>query len=148
MKPGAELLMAAAAAVFAEPLAPLKDSIRAFAHKDPIDAVLGTVLAASVLFYKAEKGHNPKVVTFADALVYVSTSISVGYSDILPKTEAGKLITTALQTVGPALAARALDPVEVGGAKPSTHDMQSATLEKLDAILVELKAQRASREAT
>jgi voltage-gated potassium channel len=143
MKPGVEVLIAAATALLAEPLAPVKNAIRSAAHKDPIDAVVGTVLAASVLFYRAEKGHNPKVVTFADALVYVSTSISVGYSDILPKTEAGKLITTALQTVGPALAARALD--SPGPTLPAAETSQ-AVLDKLDAILVELKAQRAARE--
>jgi hypothetical protein len=65
---------------------------------------------AAGLFYRAEHGHNPKVQTFADALLYCSTSISVGYHDIFPRTEQGKLIATFLHTVGPALATRALDP--------------------------------------
>jgi hypothetical protein len=52
---------------------------------------------------------NPKVRTYGDALVYCSTSMSVGYHDIFPKSEVGKLVATFLMTVGPALAARALD---------------------------------------
>src|SRR6202000_342496 len=77
--------------------------------KDPLESVLMTVLVGSYLFFHAEKNENPKVKTMSDAMGFVSTSLSVGYSDIFPKTEKGKLIASALQTFGPALSARALD---------------------------------------
>ncbi|HYV66152.1 MAG TPA: ion channel [Myxococcales bacterium] len=71
------------------------------------------VCAASALFLCAEEGHNPSVRTFWDALHYVSTSLSVGYANIYPVTQAGKAIGAVVQMVGPALSSRALDP---GGA--------------------------------
>ena len=68
------------------------------------------VLVASWLFYRADRGHNPKVTTFHDALVYVSTNLSVGFSDIFAQTPLGKVLGSALMTWGPALATRAFDP--------------------------------------
>jgi hypothetical protein len=40
---------------------------------------------------------------------YVSTSLSVGYANIFPVTQAGKAIGALVQMVGPALSAKALD---------------------------------------
>jgi hypothetical protein len=70
------------------------------------------VSAAAVLFLCAEEGHNPSVRTYWDALHYVSTSLSVGYANIFPVTQAGKAIGALVQMVGPALSAKALDPPE------------------------------------
>ena len=158
-----ELLLAVAAAALRDPLvASFKDQFRETLTRDPLDSVLMTALVGSYLFFNAEKGENPKVVTFADALVFVTTSLSVGYSDIFPRTEKGKLIASALQTFGPTLTARVLDPAvparaETGGALPAgassigsvsastsaeSLENQRAMLRKLDAILEELKAQR------
>src|SRR6185312_12244346 len=80
-----------------------------FVH-DPMGTVLAAVVGGAWLFYKAERGHNPKVNSFYDALVYVSTNLSVGYSDIFAKTPRGKAIGTALMTYGPAMAAKIFDP--------------------------------------
>jgi voltage-gated potassium channel len=67
------------------------------------------VCSAAALFLCAEEGHNPSVRTYWDALHYVSTSLSVGYANIHPVTQTGKLIGAVVQMVGPALSAKALD---------------------------------------
>jgi hypothetical protein len=67
------------------------------------------VSAAAVLFLCAEEGHNPSVRTYWDAVHYVSTSLSVGYANVFPVTQAGKAIGALVQMVGPALSAKALD---------------------------------------
>src|SRR5258708_16165321 len=64
----------------------LKRSFREMVEHDPMDAVIVTVLGGSYLFYVAEKGHNPKVNTYWDALVFISTCLTVAYSAISPRT--------------------------------------------------------------
>lgn len=120
----------------------LKTLFRDKLTADPIGTMLTTVLMGGMLFFEAEKEHNPKVNSLSDALVFVSTSMSVGYSDIFPKTEQGKLIATALQTFGPAMSAQALDPPHIASNKHDDDviDLQRQLLGKLDAILTELKA--------
>jgi len=144
----AEVLLAVGAALaLQQPFASsLKRKFRAGLTKDPIDSLLMTVLIGGQLFYKAEKGHNPKVNTLSDALVFVSTSISVGYSDIFPKTEAGKLIATALQTFGPALSAQGLDPAHIASNQHNDEQLetQRQILGKLDAILGALEKSKAA----
>jgi voltage-gated potassium channel len=116
---------------------------------DPMGSALATVLAGAAAFYAAEREHNPKVNSFFDALVYVSTNLSVGYSDIFAKTEAGKAIGTALMTYGPALAARVFDPpneaktraLEASASDQSLRDIA----DKLELILNELRAGRTVR---
>ena len=120
--------------------ASLKKALREGVTRDPLDALVVTVLGGSFLFYLAEKDENPKVTTFWEALVYVSTCLSVGYADIFARTSAGRAIATAIMTVGPAMAAKALD----APATPTPEDdaslaVQKAIVEKLDAILGELK---------
>jgi voltage-gated potassium channel len=88
----------------------LKQQGRELAARDPANSALATVLVGAYLFYQAEKGKNPKVNTYGDALVFVSTCLSVGFTDIFARTEEGKIIATALMTFGPPIAARALDP--------------------------------------
>jgi hypothetical protein len=142
-------LLAVAAAAIRDPIAQsFKDDFRQAIAADPIDSVLLTVLVSSYLFFHAEKGENPKVVTFADALVFVSTSLSVGYSDIFPRTEKGKLIATALQMFGPAMTARVLEPPKEPEPPPRADPELLATqrelLAKLDAIFEELRARRSA----
>ncbi|MGZ6125852.1 MAG: ion channel [Myxococcales bacterium] len=67
------------------------------------------VCSAAALFLSVEEGRNPAVRTYWDALHYVSTSLSVGYANIHPVTQAGKLLGAVVQMVGPALSSRALD---------------------------------------
>ncbi|MBX3206603.1 MAG: two pore domain potassium channel family protein [Labilithrix sp.] len=140
------LLVLAALAAASEPdfgreaIARLKSGVREKYAEDPMGSTVTTVLVASWLFYRAERGHNPKVRTFYDALLYVSTNLSVGYSDIFAKTPEGKTIGSALMTFGPAMAAGVLG--EPGAAKKSDADAE-AVVERLDRILAVLE-QRAA----
>ena len=135
-----------------------KGGVREGFAKDPMGSVLATVLGGAWMFYKAERGHNPKVKSYYDALVYVSTNLSVGYSDIYAKTPRGKAIGSALMTYGPAMAAKIFDtpttlttpttPAEPPTAPPpvpapAAAASSQAVLEKLDRILAVLEANRA-----
>lgn len=105
----------------------------------PCENTLGLVGAATLLFYQAEKNHNPKVNDVWDALVYCSTCISVGYGDIFAHTPVGKIIGSLLMTIGPAMAAKTLD-----GPPPADADaVQRETLVTLKEILAELRAKPA-----
>jgi hypothetical protein len=114
--------------------------------EDPLNAVVFTVLLGAAAFYSAERGVNPKVNSYYDALVYVSTNLSVGYSDIIAKTEAGKAIASTLMTYGPALAARAFDLPNEARERVAEGERSEEALRdianKLELILVELQSQR------
>lgn len=103
------------------PLTSPSSALRAAASADPIGTLASTVAAATLAFYVAERGKNPKVRRLSDALVFVSTSLSVGYSDIFARTTGGKAIASLLMTLGPALSARALDEPD-----KSAHDEDEA----------------------
>jgi hypothetical protein len=120
--------------------------LRKFQSKEPAAATVKIVLGASLLFYTAERGKNPKIESFYDALLYVSTNISAGYSDIPACTPLGKTIGSALMAYGPALAARTLDaPAEEH--EPVATDATLLELgAKLDRILAELAHQRTERQ--
>lgn len=129
----------------------LKDGARDGFAKDPMGTVLATVLGGAWLFYKAERGHNPKVNSYYDALVYVSTNLSVGYSDIFAKTTRGKAIGSVLMTYGPAMAAKIFDPPSVPAAPAAPAPVSAPApslagnkevLERLDRILAALEANR------
>ncbi|HVY30512.1 MAG TPA: ion channel [Polyangiaceae bacterium] len=114
--------------------------------EDPLNAIVATVLVGAAAFYAAERGENPKVNSYFDALVYVSTNLSVGYSDIFAKTEAGKAIGATLMTYGPALAARAFDQPNEAKERAADGERSEAALRdiagKLELILQELQSQR------
>jgi hypothetical protein len=88
------------------------------------------VCAAAVLFLCAEEGHNPGVKTYWDALHYVSTSLSVGYANMFPVTQAGKAIGALVQMVGPALSSKALEREQ-----PDAMGEVLAELRKITALL-------------
>ena len=124
-----------------------KGGVREGFAKDPMGSVLAAVLGGAWLFYKAERGHNPKVKSYYDALVYVSTNLSVGYSDIFAKTSRGKAIGTALMTYGPAMAAKIFDdptaPKPAAAPAPPADAVSSRdVLDRLDRILAVLEANR------
>lgn len=96
----------------------IKQEIRDAVHRDPMDAAAVTVLGGAWLFFLAERGHNPKILSYWDSLVFVSTSLSVGYADSFARTPAGKALASALMTFGPALSARFFDVPSPGGAVP------------------------------
>ena len=116
--------------------------------EDPMNAIAATVVLGAAAFYAAERGQNPKVNSFFDALVFVSTNLSVGYSDIFAKTETGKSIVTALMTYGPALATRTFDPPREAAQRAAEGERSEAALRdiagKLELILQELQSRRSS----
>jgi|SRR5579884_1132511 len=101
---------------------------------NPCRNTAAVVALSSLLFYAAERGHNPKVNDVFDASVYCSTCLSVGYGDIFARTPLGKLIGTALMTVGPALSNAALD-----GPRANRDAVQEQVLDTLKQILQRLE---------
>ncbi len=122
-------------------LTALKDKLRGLATKDPVDALLATVLGGGLLFYKLEHGKNPRCNTYWDAVLYVATSLSVGYDDVFPKTEAGNALASLVQTFGPALAANALAPTQAAtaAAARATASRDAELLAVNKAILARLE---------
>jgi voltage-gated potassium channel len=125
-----------------------KRSLRAAVSRDPFDALLVTVVGGAFLFYLAERGKNPKVNSYVDALLFLSTCVSVGYADVFACTPTGKAIASAVMTFGPAMSGGIFDePGSSGGAAPAPPELlavQKAIVDKLDAILGELRASRAA----
>ena len=130
----------------------LHEKMREYQAREPANAILLTVLGAAAAFYVAERGRNPKVNSFYDALVYAATNLSVGYSDIFAKSPGGKAIGSLLMTYGPALATRALDAPGAPTAAPSSAAPHAGVVsdaavdrivQSLDAILNELRARPA-----
>ena len=72
----------------------LKRGFRQAMRRDPLDSLAAVVLGGSYLFYLAEKGQNPKVLSFWDALTFITTSLSVGYDDVFAKTDSGDAADT------------------------------------------------------
>lgn len=122
-------------------LARASGALRALVEEDPMQAALATVLGSSVVFYLAERGQNPKVERFEDALVFCTTCLNVGYADVFARTKTGKAIASLLMTYGPALAAKILDPPrrEAVSERAGLAEAQRAVADRLDAILAELR---------
>lgn len=126
-------------------LASVAETLRHAVDEDPMQAALATVLGSSVLFYYAERGANPQVERFEDALVFCTTCLNVGYAQVFARTPAGKAIAAFLMTYGPALASRILDPPRPHLARdvPTESEQllaaQRTIADKLDAILGELR---------
>lgn len=89
-------------------LALFKKEIRHFLnllHETRIDygflIVLSILLISATIFYFVEYGINPNVDSFDDAFWYLMVTITtVGYGDIYPKTEAGRIIGTIIMFTG------------------------------------------------
>jgi hypothetical protein len=99
-----------------------------------METMASLVCGASALFYWAEKDENPGVQTYWDAFHYIATSLSVGYSNIFPVTQVGKIIGGVIMMVGPSLSARAVEP-----AATTAPASDPALIAKLDEILAALK---------
>jgi voltage-gated potassium channel len=119
-----------------------KSSLKAVVTSDPFDALVVTVVGGAFLFYLAEKDHNPKVRSYVDALLFLSTCVSVGYADVFACTPAGKAIASAVMTFGPAMSGGIFDDPRGGGAAASAEMLavQKTIVDKLDAILTEMRA--------
>jgi len=115
----------------------------AAAERAPLESLAAVVGAGTLVYYLSERGRNERVHTIWDALEFVSTCASVGYSNIFPNTPLGKLVASFTFLVGPAMTARALEQpgAPARGQRP-TGDEGSVPMEllaKLDEILVELR---------
>jgi hypothetical protein len=104
----------------------------------PCSNTVTMVGLAAVLFYALEKNRNPKVNDFGDALVYCSTCLSVGYGDIFARTPLGKVLGSALMTIGPAMAAKTMD----GPAAERQDFAQQEILATLKQILAQLQGDK------
>jgi voltage-gated potassium channel len=78
--------------------------LRGGAAASPGATLAGAVIASAAAFYGAERGSNPQVRTYEDALVFVAACLTAGYSNIVARTPAGKALAAWLMGVGPALA--------------------------------------------
>ncbi len=127
----------------------LKERFRRAATKDPLDTLLATVLGGGALFHLLERGKNPRCNTYWDAVLYVATSLSVGYDDVFPKTAAGNALAALVQSVGPALAANALSPPAADAAATADHNaaVQRQILTQLEEIATLLRAQAAAQRS-
>lgn len=134
-------LLAIGAAAYGDEISfdALKQKFRATMVRDPLDSLIVTSLGCAYLFWMAERDVNPKCRSYLDALEFVTTNLSVGYCDIFAQSDAGKVIASYVMTIGPALAAKALEPP--AGEKPQDEgvEVNKAILAKLDAILAELR---------
>ncbi|MDB4931415.1 MAG: hypothetical protein JWM10_3899 [Myxococcaceae bacterium] len=117
-----------------------KAAVRGTVMRDPMDSALATVAGATLLFYLAERKVNPKVKTPADALLFITTCLSVGYSDIFARTEAGKAVASTVMTIGPSITAQLFAPPE--RAAPAADaglkeiaDLQRQILARLDLLV-------------
>jgi hypothetical protein len=119
------------------------DQLAARIGDNPCSNAATLVGVSSVLFYAAERGHNPKVNDIFDAMIYTSTCLSVGYGDIFAKTPFGKVLGTALMTIGPAVAAKTLD----GPAADRRDMVQLEVLETLKQILTRLEPENSAKAA-
>ena len=114
------------------------DDLTARLRENPAQNTLILVGLATLLFYKAEKEHNPKVNDIWDSLVYVTTNLSVGFSDIFARTTMGKIVGSALMTFGPSMAANFINGA---AAKPEPgQQTQNEILETLRRILQHLES--------
>ena len=115
---------------------PNMDDWAASLAEKPFQNTASLVAVGSVLFYIAEHGHNPKVNSIYDAMVYCSTCLNVGYADIFARTPVGKLIGSFLMTIGPSMATKTTD----GSAHVNAGEIQQQTLATLQQILEQLQA--------
>jgi len=106
----------------------------------PMETLVGFLLGTSAAFYLAERNVNPRVKTYVDALYYISTCLSVGYADIFAQTQTGRAVATLVMTIGPSLASNSLE--RPGNALPASVQGQEIIVERLDAILEELRSGR------
>lgn len=117
------------------------ERLRAMQAKDPADTALKVVTLGAAAFYAVERGQNPRVGSYFDALVYVSSCLSAETCHIEAETPLGKALGSALRTYGPSIASRALSPPASSGERSATDGSLRQVTEKLDQILCELVRQ-------
>ncbi|HEY3242248.1 MAG TPA: potassium channel family protein [Phycisphaerae bacterium] len=118
-----------------------EDRVTASVTRNPLESLSALLVGGSALFYAAEKGTNPKVKTFWDALYYITTCASVGYADVFASTQTGKAVAAVVFTFGPSLTAKVFDRPRNEPA--ALENALAPVVARLDAILAELRRLRA-----
>lgn len=125
-----------------------RSGFRELVQRDPIDTLLATVLGGGYLFWLAEKDANPQCRTLVDAILFVASSLSLGYDEKFAVTNSGKALAAFIMTFGPGAAERAFDPPlaeqkaeaeAAARAQAESIELQKAILAKLEAILGQLE---------
>ena len=127
-----------------------KNKLLDLAADHPAEALFTVVAGGAMVFYLAERDVNDDVATYGDALHYISTCLSVGYARIFPMTQIGKLVATIVMAIGPGLTAWVIEgrlTRRNALAEANTPPQPDPIVERLDAILQELKAQRTNGSA-
>ena len=112
------------------------DSVSARMAEHPFRNTASLVGLTTMLFYVAERGHNPAVNCIFDASIYCSTCLNVGYGNIFAVTPIGKLIGTLLMTIGPGLVTKVTDGVH----STPASDTQQKIADTLQQILAQLRS--------
>jgi hypothetical protein len=118
-------------------LTALKTGLRAWAKKDPMDALLATVLGGGIAFYLAERHTNENCKKPWDGILFMATALSVGYDKVFPTTSAGQALATFVRSFGSSLALNAFEPTALEDRANVTaqNAVQLAILERLDRIV-------------
>ena len=131
-----------------------RDRLLDLAADKPLESLLVVVGGGALVFYAAEHEVNDQVNSFTDALHYIATCLSVGYANIFPRTQTGRLVGALVMCVGPALSSWLIEGRIISRQQPANESApadrnsngsgDAAVLERLDAILAELRSARSS----
>jgi hypothetical protein len=118
-------------------LSSLKQGLRAWAKKDPMDALLATVIGGGLAFYLAERHTNASCKNPWDGILYMATTLGMIHDGDAPTTPTGRTLTAFVRTFAPSLAFHALEPTaaEVKASEAEKNAVQLAILERLDRIV-------------
>jgi voltage-gated potassium channel len=111
----------------------------------PLETLVSVVAGSAWVFYLAEKDANEGIDTYDDAFYYISTCLSVGYANVYPVTQIGKFVAAVVMMIGPSLSSWVVEGrlVQRQAATAPPPLTFGPVVEKLDAILDEMRAQRA-----
>lgn len=112
LDPKLKLLLSIAALLAAQggedsELAGLTASVRDHATRDPLHALLATVVGGGLLYHHLERGAPSAPSTALESIFKVASSLNAGGS-LAPSTPGGTALAAALHAFGPALAMNAL----------------------------------------
>ncbi|MDQ3337992.1 MAG: hypothetical protein M4D80_22745 [Myxococcota bacterium] len=118
-------------------LSSLKLGLRAWAKKDPMDALLATVIGGGLAYYLAERHTNASCKNPWDGVLFMASTLGMIQDPVAPTTPTGRTLTAFVRTFAPSLAFAALEPTasEVRATEAEKNAVQLAILERLDRIV-------------
>ena len=119
-----------------------KDRLLDYAVDHPLESLITLVTGSAWVMYLAEREVNEGITTYDDALYYVSTCLSVGYANVFPQTQIGKLVAAVVMILGPSLTSWVIEGRLVAR-QAEAPPPPDPVVQKLEAILQELRARRA-----